>query len=151
MGGYPTCFVAPCNACIKKAKRPTPAHCLNADLDGMSNGNATRANRRRSNPRSMLAPVGAAAASPTAARAGRPGSRSRGAARGRGGRIGRGLSQAAEALLGMGVEYDGDEVMAVSYSIILHPCSSVHSFAGCDGLGPFLTRLLCPAGHRRAA
>ena len=46
-------------------------------------------------------------------RAGRPGSRSRGAGRARGGRIGRGLSQAAEALLGMGVEFDGDEVVAV--------------------------------------
>jgi hypothetical protein len=79
----------------------------------MSNGNAARMNRRRSNPKSMLGSGAAGAGSPMAGRAGRPGSRSRGAGRARGGRIGRGLSQAAEALLGMGVEIDADEVMAV--------------------------------------
>lgn len=61
--------------------------------------------------------IGAGAASPTAARAGRPGSRSRGAGRARGGRIGRGLSQAAEALLGMGVEFDGEEALAVCLNL----------------------------------
>lgn len=79
------------------------------ELDGLSNGNALRGNRRRSNPRNMLGSL-SGAPSP---RAGRPGSRSRGAGRARGGRIGRGLSQAAEALLGMGVEFDGDEAVAV--------------------------------------
>lgn len=97
----------------------------------MSNGNATRANRRRSNPRSMLGAGGPVAASPTAGRAGRPGSRTRGAGRARGGRIGRGLSQAAEALLGMGVEFDGDEVMAVAPCLETTRCtvlSNVLSF-----------------------
>ena len=94
----------------------------------MSNGNAARMNRRRSNPRSMLGFGGAGAGSPMAGRAGRPGSRSRGAGRARGGRIGRGLSQAAEALLGMGVELDGDEIMAVcpseGHKYYLYTCNA---------------------------
>ena len=71
--------------------------------------------------------LGAGAASPTAARAGRPGSRSRGAGRARGGRIGRGLSQAAEALLGMGVEFDGEEALAVRLSLTALPNSLYYS------------------------
>ena len=73
-------------------------------MDTISNGNGGRGGRRRSNQR----PIGSA---PLSGR-GRGGSRGRGAGRARG-RIGRGLSQAAEALLGMGGEYDQDEAMTV--------------------------------------
>jgi hypothetical protein len=77
-------------------------------MDGISNGNGGRGGRRRSNQR----PVGSAALSGR----GRGASRGRGAGRARG-RIGRGLSQAAEALLGMGGEYDQDEAMTVSAAL----------------------------------
>lgn len=75
-------------------------------MDTVSNGNGGRGSRRRSNQRAALG------SAPMAGR-GRGGSRGRGAGRARG-RIGRGLSQAAEALLGMGGEYDQDEAMTVS-------------------------------------
>ena len=85
-----------------------------------------RMNRRRSNSQEHAGLRWAPEpASPMAGRAGRPGSRSPGRwARTRGGRIGRGLSQAAEALLGMGVELDGDEIMAVcpSEGHQIHTC-----------------------------
>ena len=87
-------------------------------MDGISNGNGGRGGRRRSNHR----PVGSAALSGR----GRGANRGRGAGRARG-RIGRGLSQAAEALLGMGGEYDQDEAMTVSAALNIKlnapPCS----------------------------
>lgn len=79
-------------------------------LDVASNGNGARGSRRRAS--SQRADSGAAQAArrgaSSAAGRGRgvPGGRNRG-------RIGRGLSQAAEALLGMGGEYDQDEAMTV--------------------------------------
>jgi hypothetical protein len=73
-------------------------------MDMMSNGNGGRGGRRRSNLRSL--------GSAQLPARGRGGGRSRGGGRARG-RIGRGLSQAAEALLGMGGEFDQDENMTV--------------------------------------
>lgn len=83
-------------------------------MDTLSNGNGGRgSSRRRSNQRTLSG----SALMP--ARGGRGGSRSRGGGRARG-RIGRGLSQAAEALLGMGGEYDQDEAMTVRFLLPDH-------------------------------
>ena len=94
-------------------------------MDAISNGNGGRGGRRRTNQR----PVGSAQLSGR----GRGGNRGRGAGRARG-RIGRGLSQAAEALLGMGGEYDQDEAMTVSNTSIIifsFPCQDLHMHLVC--------------------